>query len=89
MKQLLLPCFILLGVAGYSQNIAANADKLVSAYTAGKKFSGNILIAKKDSILFQKSYGFASLDKKQLNNPGTSFRDRRSYDKPGKSRTVY
>ena len=64
----LLPGFI------NAQTIAQKADGLLRAYTDQQKFSGNVLIAKGDTILFEKAYGYADKSSGQLNTIETEFR---------------
>ena len=64
----LLPGFI------NAQTIAQKADDLLRAYTDQQKFSGNVLIAKGDTILFEKAYGYADKSRGQLNTIETEFR---------------
>ena len=64
----LLPGFI------NAQTIAQKADGLLRAYTDQQKFSGNVLIAKGDTILFEKAYGYADKSRGQLNTIETEFR---------------
>ena len=64
----LLPGFI------NAQTIAQKADDLLRAYTDQQKFSGNVLIAKGDTILFEKAYGYADKSSGQLNTIETEFR---------------
>jgi CubicO group peptidase (beta-lactamase class C family) len=57
-----------------AQSIAQKADELLSAYSNQHKFSGNVLIAKEGKIIFEKSYGYADINTKQLNTAATEFR---------------
>lgn len=58
----------------HGQNIPSNADKFLTAYTEQHKFSGAVLIAKNDSIVFEKAYGYAGLADKRPNTINTQFR---------------
>jgi CubicO group peptidase (beta-lactamase class C family) len=73
MKRLLF-FFLLSPFVLCAQNIPVNADKLLTAYTDQHKFSGNVLIAEKGKIMFEKSYGYADINTKSRNNPTTEFR---------------
>ncbi len=57
-----------------AQTIEQKADALMTAYAANKKFSGVVLIAKDDSILFQKAYGYADQQANIPNELSTEFR---------------
>ncbi|RYF86198.1 MAG: class A beta-lactamase-related serine hydrolase [Chitinophagaceae bacterium] len=74
MKKILFGMLFLLPVLAKTQDISAKADAYIKAYAAQNKFSGNILIAKNDKIIFRKSAGFASLENHQLVNDATTFR---------------
>jgi CubicO group peptidase (beta-lactamase class C family) len=72
--KLLLICLLLSPILLHAQNIPGNADKLLSAYADQHKFSGNVLIAEKGKIVFEKSYGYADIGTKSPNSPTTEFR---------------
>ena len=57
-----------------AQTIAANADQFLTACTSQHKFSGAVLIAKNDSIVFNKAYGYADMANGRLNTINTQFR---------------
>lgn len=57
-----------------AQTIAQKADELLTAYTNQKKFSGNVLIARKGTILIEKGYGYANIAGRTPNTPQTQFR---------------
>src|SRR6476661_9668328 len=65
---------LMLPVLLEAQSIAQKADELLSAYSNQHKFSGNVLIAKEGKIIFEKSYGYADINNKQLNTATTEFR---------------
>ncbi len=56
------------------QGIGNELDKVVKAYTAQKKFSGAILVARGDEILLRKGYGRANVEHDVPNKPETVFR---------------
>ncbi len=66
----------------YSQN--TKVREIVNYLDSLEGFSGAVLIAKNDTILLQKSYGFAHLGQKVKNNTDTKF----SYASIGKSFTA-
>lgn len=57
-----------------AQTIATKADQLLQAYTTQHKFSGTVLIAVRDSVVFHKAYGSASIKANQPNTINTTFR---------------
>lgn len=67
MKKLLL---LLLNISilswnNYSQNNGYNAkllDSVINSFHKNKLFNGFVLIAKKDSIIFQKGYGYSNME---------------------------
>jgi CubicO group peptidase (beta-lactamase class C family) len=73
MKRFILMALLLPGLVK-GQTIAEKADELLTAYTTQNKFSGNVLIAKKGKIIFEKAYGYADRAKNQPNNIETEFR---------------
>ncbi|MBN1462854.1 MAG: serine hydrolase [Paludibacteraceae bacterium] len=50
------------------KNIQHRIDSLVSSYTFHGRFSGTVLIAHKDSIWYEKSFGYADFDLKKKNS---------------------
>lgn len=73
MKRILFT-MLLLPLLAHAQTIAQKADELLTAYSIQEKFSGNVLIAKGDEILFEKAYGYADKKAQQPNTPATEFR---------------
>jgi CubicO group peptidase (beta-lactamase class C family) len=57
-----------------AQNISEKAGELMSAYSNQQKFSGSVLIAVKNKIVFNKAYGYANLETKQPNTTETAYR---------------
>ncbi|MGE9311645.1 serine hydrolase domain-containing protein [Niabella sp. CJ426] len=58
----------------FSQTQNEKIDNLVQAYTNLNKFSGNVLIAEKGKIIFEKSYGFADREFDVPNSKNSKFR---------------
>ncbi len=52
--------------------ISAIDEKLQKDYNQGL-FSGNVLVAKGDKVILEKSYGYANIEKQILNNEDTRF----------------
>lgn len=55
------------------QQMLELAEKVIAEKASADQFSGNVLIANGDKVIFQKSYGLASKEFKSLNNPETRF----------------
>jgi CubicO group peptidase (beta-lactamase class C family) len=55
------------------QNLSDSLDNYLTEAAKNNKFSGNVLIAKGDKILFQKSYGLADVEQSQPNALNTKF----------------
>jgi CubicO group peptidase (beta-lactamase class C family) len=73
MKRILL-MLLLAPVLSGAQTIAQKADELLTTYTNQNKFSGNVLIAQKGKVIFQKAYGYADRETNRLNTLETEFR---------------
>jgi CubicO group peptidase (beta-lactamase class C family) len=66
-------CVFLLGVTCQSQN-PAQMDQVVQTFFANREFTGSVLLARGEDILFSKSYGAANLEWGIPNEPTTRFR---------------
>src|SRR5436305_12177061 len=66
----------LLPVAGLlaAQDMTARFDEIAKARVATQQFMGNLLSAKGDRVLFEKSYGSANLEWNVPNSPEGKFR---------------
>jgi len=62
MKSKFLYSLLLLSCLAYGQDRAARLDSLLTARFNDGSFNGNILVAEKGNIIFEKSYGFANLE---------------------------
>ena len=56
------------------ESIAAKADEYCRAQVAVNHFSGSVLVAKGDQVLFAKGYGMANVEHEVPNTPQTKFR---------------
>lgn len=56
------------------ETIAAQADEYCRAQGAVNKFSGSILVARGDQVLFAKGFGMANVEHEVPNTPQTKFR---------------
>ncbi len=76
MKKIISFLFILTQINGFvfAQTQKEMIDNLVQTYTNLNKFSGNVLIAEKGKIIFEKSYGFADREFDIPNSGTTKFR---------------
>lgn len=66
--------FILLPFVAHTQEFAIKADQYLKNLSAQGQFTGNVLVADKGKILFQKSYGWANQAKEIPNTLQTRFR---------------
>ena len=74
MKYRLLLFCLPLYLSVQAQSIEKKAGELLQAYTEQNKFSGAVLIAVKNKVLFNKAYGFADREAKIPATTGTEFR---------------
>ncbi|MDR2921506.1 MAG: beta-lactamase family protein [Tannerella sp.] len=76
MKKIIFLVFILVQSNNvvFSQTQNEMIDTLIQSYVNLNKFSGNVLVAKEDKIIFQKSYGFANREFDIPNNTNIKFR---------------
>ncbi|MCX8532409.1 serine hydrolase domain-containing protein [Chryseobacterium luquanense] len=75
MNKFLLPILISITVCANAQdkNKTAKLDSLFTKKYEDKTFNGNVLIAEKGKIIFQKSFGVADYESKRLLNNTTIF----------------
>lgn len=75
MNKLLLPILFSVTISINAQNKtkAAKLDSLFTKKYEDKSFNGNILIAEKGKVIFQKSFGVADIETKRLLNNTTIF----------------
>jgi CubicO group peptidase (beta-lactamase class C family) len=53
--------------------LAADMDRYLAPYVLGNNFSGVVLVAKGDQLLFERAYGYAALGQRVANTPATRF----------------
>lgn len=58
----------------FCQEIDRKTDELLTAYSKLKYFSGSALVAKGNTILFDKGYGMSNYELEVANKPNTKFR---------------
>src|ERR1700730_5451873 len=74
-RSFLVALLLALPSVGYAQkSIQSKLDAYLAPYLAVKDFSGVALIAKGDTILAEKAYGMADVERKVPNRIGTAFR---------------
>lgn len=71
---LLIGSFLLTySVNVHSQNTAGEMEKLFSTAFRNQRFNGNVLIAEKGKIVYEKSFGYADVATKKLNSHTSAF----------------
>jgi CubicO group peptidase (beta-lactamase class C family) len=65
---------VLIPFLGRTQDLAAKADELLTAFHKQGKFNGTVLLAKGGKVLFEKGYGYADREAKVPNSGTTEFR---------------
>lgn len=61
-------------IAAAAQDLSTRFDEIAKARVASEQFMGNVLLAKRDQVLFEKSYGSADLEWNVPNSPESKFR---------------
>lgn len=57
----------------YAQDVKTKLNQYFSALRENQQFNGNILIAEKGKTIYEKSFGYADFEHKELNNKNTIF----------------
>lgn len=70
---LLTLLFIVFGLKSFPQNIPQQLDSFFNLLNNYHQINGNVLVAENGSILYKKSFGFASFENKVPNNENTRF----------------
>ena len=70
----LASCWIVLEGACLAQDDSARMEQVVQSYVSSKKFMGSVLVARGETVLLDKGYGFANLEWDIPNSPTTKFR---------------
>ncbi len=74
MKNLFITLIItLITVSCSEKTVSDKIEKTTEKYVKNKTFNGSLLVANKDSIIFQGSFGYADIDKKDTITPNTIF----------------
>lgn len=63
----------LIAVSVFPQNRIKNLDNFFSALAQNQDFNGNVLVAEKGKIIYEKSFGYADFPSKRLNTRNTLF----------------
>jgi CubicO group peptidase (beta-lactamase class C family) len=61
------------GQATSNKELKKSLDKLFNGYTHYNRFTGNVLISKGDQIIYQKSVGYANIEKNKKNTKKSVF----------------
>lgn len=71
-----LACFwVLLGVTCCrAQDNLSRMEEVIQSYVSGKQFMGSVLVARGETVVLDKGYGFANLEWDIPNSPTTKFR---------------
>jgi CubicO group peptidase (beta-lactamase class C family) len=70
----LASCWIVLESACLAQDNSPRMEQVVQSYVSSKKFMGSVLVARGETVLLDKGYGFANLEWDIPNSPTTKFR---------------
>jgi len=73
MKNIITALVFLFPVLARAQAVTASFDALVSEAGAKQVFSGNILVIKDNAVLYEKSIGYADIEKRIPNTASTAF----------------
>jgi CubicO group peptidase (beta-lactamase class C family) len=71
---LLLLLLLLLSTAGHAQSPVARIEQIIQSYVTDHTFMGTVLIAKGDTVVLDKGFGYANLEWQIPNTPETKFR---------------
>jgi CubicO group peptidase (beta-lactamase class C family) len=66
--------WLVLGSACLAQDNSPRMEQVVQSYVSSKKFMGSVLVARGETVLLDKGYGFANLEWDIPNSPTTKFR---------------
>ena len=69
----LFPLLFIISTSTFSQNKEIALDKYFSALSKNQRFNGNILVAEKGKVIYQKSFGYADFKNKRLNTVNSNF----------------
>lgn len=79
MKKIITIIFaLIIGLNGYGQSVSnkeikKNIDDLFQSYSSYNRFIGNVLISQNDTIIYQKSFGYANLKEGKKNTSNSIF----------------
>jgi len=63
-----------LSVSGFAQDVAARLDEVAAGAQKYSSFTGSVLVAQGGKVIFEQSYGMASIELGVPNGPDTKFR---------------
>ena len=72
-KFLIILSIALIAVSCSERTMSNKIQKTTEKYAKNKQFNGSLLVATKDSIIFQGSFGYADIDKNDTITPNTIF----------------
>lgn len=72
-RQILTLVLVLSITITFAQNRRADLDRFFTDLSKNKQFNGNVLIAEKGKIIYERSFGYADFSKKVLNDRTTRF----------------
>ena len=55
-------------------DLAARVDEIPRSYVRNNQFMGTVLVAEGDRVILDKGYGYANIERQELNTPDTRFR---------------
>lgn len=72
-KAVILSLLILIFFDVSAQSISENLKSIVNQYSSDSILNASVIIAQKDKILFQVSFGYKNIETKAMNSPSTRF----------------
>jgi CubicO group peptidase (beta-lactamase class C family) len=70
---ILIFAFVLITQSLFAQNKTNDLNTYFSALAENRQFNGNVLVAEKGKIIYEKSFGYADFPTKRLNTKNTAF----------------
>ena len=70
---ILVCCYCVATLPVVAQTIPAKLDSLLDAYAKVWDYTGSVLVATKDAVLFEKGYGYKNKETRSLNDTNTIF----------------
>ena len=70
----LLFCSPIAPLPARAQDNTARMDEIIRSYVSDKQFMGTVLVARDQTVILDKAYGYANLEWSIQNTPTTKFR---------------